>query len=206
MSNPEPDPLPPGTGGLPFAPLLAAPSFHDAAEALAGDFRREHGLPPLHQIGLVAGDVDVAVGELGERGVRGFAVSRGCPESWEEDGESRSFSGRMALAVHQGLELEILEPGEGSEFYRAGLDAGGAVALHHLGFLVDDVDAWAGAMVRAGQRTWVRGALARRRATVRFVYVDSRRDAGIILEFISVTIGGRPVRRSLLGMGASARR
>jgi catechol 2,3-dioxygenase-like lactoylglutathione lyase family enzyme len=206
MSSADSLPSEPRAGGRAFGELLAAPKFEEAAERLALDFRRDHGFPPLYQLGLVVPDVEAAIGDLDARGVRGFAVTTGRPETWEEDGESKSFSGKLALAAHAGLELELLEPGEGSEFYRAGLDPDGAVALHHLGFLVPDIDVWTDAMTQAGQRIWVRGSLVNRRVTVRFAYVDSRHDAGIIVEFISVTIGGRPVRRSLLGLGAHSRR
>lgn len=206
MSVAEPPSSDLHAGGRPFRELLQAPDFKAAADALARDFRQEHAFPPLFQLGLVAPDVEGAVGELEGQGIHGFALSTGRPQTWVEDGESKAFSGRLALAVHEGLELELLEPGEGSEFYRSGLAADGAIALHHLGFLVPDIDVWTEAMTRAGQRTWVRGSLVSPRVTVSFAYIDSRRDAGIIVEFISVAIGGKPVRRSLLGMGALSRR
>jgi hypothetical protein len=206
MPLPEPLRSDPHAGGRLFGDLLIAPSFKEAAGALALDFRQEHGFPPLYQLGLVAPDVEVAVSELEREGIHGFAVTVGRPQTWEEDGGSKAFSGKLALAVHEGLELELLEPGEGSDFYRSGLDPGGAIAVHHLGFLVPDIDVWTETMTRAGQRTWIRGSLVSPRVTVRFAYVDTRRDAGIIVEFISVAIGGKPVRRSLLGMGALSRR
>lgn len=198
-------PQPPAQG-RPFIDLLLAPKFGEATAALAADFRAQHSFPPLFQLGLVTPDVDAAVAELEGQGVHGFAVTTGRPQTWEEEGEPRAFSGKLALAVHEGLELELLEPGEGSDFYRSGLAPDGRIALHHLGFLVPDLDAWTAAMERAGQRSWVRGSLANGRVNVRFTYLDTRRDAGIIIEFISVTIGGKPVRRSLLGLGALSRR
>ena len=97
----------------------------------------------------------------------------------------RSVRGKLGLASYRGFELELLEPAEGSEFYRRSLDNRGRIVLQHLGFVVDDVDKWAERMATAGLPVWVRGGLKLGPARSNFAYLDSEKQVGIIIEFIS---------------------
>ena len=55
-------------------------------------------------------DAEKAAGDLEAQGVRRFLILGGRPVLWRERGEERSPQGKMGLAFHQGLELELLEP------------------------------------------------------------------------------------------------
>jgi hypothetical protein len=57
------------------------------------------------------------------------------------------------------VELELLELGTGSDFYRRSLDSDGRIVVQHLGFLVDEVDDWAEKLRTGGYDVWVRGAI-----------------------------------------------
>jgi len=162
--------------------LLQASDFTAAVAGLAREFRQRHALPPVHQLGLVVPDAIAAAGELERRGIGPFFLAAGRPVLWRERGQERVFSGRMGLAYHHGFELELLEPGQGSDFYRQSLDPQGRAVIQHLGFLCPDVDA---AAARVGVPVWVRGRIKTGPMVTEFAYLDTVAEAGLVIEFIS---------------------
>ena len=170
--------------------LFAAADFAGAANGIAGDFRRKYGLPPIHQLGLVVPDVEKAAAVLENRGIGPFFIATGSPILWRERDSDRGFKGKLGIAYHRGIELELLEPGEGSNFYRRSLDAEGRVVVQHLGFMVDDVDMWAKKLVDAGCLVYVRGKLRSFPMSADFAYMDTERETGIVLELITWRLFG----------------
>jgi hypothetical protein len=170
--------------------LLAAPEFKAAVDGLAREFRAEHKLPPVHQLGLVVPDVEAAAAELEERGIGPFFIAGGAPVLWRERGEERSFKGKLGMAGHHGFELELLEPGFGSDFYRSCQDCEGKIVVQHLGFLVNSVDEWAARLADAGMSVYVRGRIKTGPLNTEFVYMDTMDSLGIIIEFINWSIFG----------------
>ena len=164
--------------------LFKADNFRDAVSGIAGGFRDKHGLPKIHQIGLVVTDVEAAAEELEKNGIGPFFIASGRPIFWREREREATFSGKLGIAYHQGLELELLEPGDGSDFYRHCLDPDGKIVIHHLGLLVSDVDEWAGRLASSGYPIWVRGKLKSGPMTTDFAYMDTVNDAGLVIEFI----------------------
>ena len=162
-----------------------------AGKELAAGFRARFGLPPLYELGLVVPDAEKAAGDLEAQGVRRFLILGGRPVLWRDRGEEGSPQGKMGLAFHQGVELELLEPMQGSSFYDQAIDAEGRPVVHHLGFLVDDVDGWAGKLSAAGFPVWVRGRLQLGPLRCEFVYMDTVADAGVIVECIDWRLSGR---------------
>ena len=168
-----------------FESLLNAGDFGQAVHSLAREFRDKHGLPAIHQLGLVVLDVADAARSLEAHGIGPFFIAHGSPVSWCERGKERSIRGKMGLAYHAGIELELLEPAEGSDFYRQSLDPEGRIVLQHLGLLVPDVDEQAARLATAGSPVWVRGRLKIGPATADFAYMDTVEEIGLIIEFIS---------------------
>jgi hypothetical protein len=156
-----------------------------AVEGMALDFRQKHRLPEVHQLGLVVPDVEAAAGELESKGIGPFFIAAGTPITWCERGGLKKFSGKLGIAYTEGFELELLEPGQGSEFYRQSLDPEGRIKVQHLGFLVKDVDEWAGRLEAEGYPVWVRGKIKAGPLAIEFAYMDTLKDAGTIIEFIS---------------------
>ena len=165
--------------------LLAAPDFEKALGTLASDLRGRFGLPKIHQLGLAVADAEKAALKIEAQGLAPFFIASGSPAFWIERGENRSFNGKLGFSHHHGVELELLEPGTGSDFYRRSLDPDGRIVIQHLGFLVDDVDVWAEKLKAGGFDVWVRGAIELGPAKTQFAYMDTERDAGLIIEFIS---------------------
>ena len=164
--------------------LFKADNFRDAVSGIAGGLRDKHGLPKIHQLGLVVTNVEAAAEELEKKGIGPFFIASGSPILWRERERETTFSGKLGIAYHQGLELELLEPGDGSDFYRRRLDPDGKIVIHHLGFLVPNVDEWANKLATAGYPVWVRGKLKSGPMTTDFAYMDTVNDAELVIEFI----------------------
>jgi hypothetical protein len=165
--------------------LLSAEDFGAAVNGLACEFRNRHELPAIHQLGLVVSDVEEAAHALEDRGIGPFFMAGGSPVLWRERGEERSVRGKIGLTYHQGFELELLEPGDGSDFYRQSLDPEGKIVVQHLGFLVRDVDEWAEKLSASGTRVWIRGTIKAGPSKTEFAYMDTLDETGLIIEFIS---------------------
>ena len=172
--------------------LLNAADFSKAVDGLAREFRDQHKLPAIHQLGLTVPDVEDAARDLEAKGIGPFFIANGSPVFWRERGQERSIRGKMGLANHRGFELELLEPTEGSEFYRQSLNPADGIVVQHLGLLVQDVDEWADRLGATGSPVWIRGKLKIGPATADFCYMDTVEEAGLIIEFISWRIFGRP--------------
>jgi hypothetical protein len=177
-----------------LANLLDGPDFAAGVQALAQGFRIKFGLPALHQLGIVVPGVEPAAAQLEGRGIGPFLILAGPTRLWREREVDRNFSGKLGIAYHQGFELELLEPGQGSDFYRQSLDPEGRMVVQHLGFLAPEVDAAAERLVAAGHPLWVRGQIKTGPMRADFAYLDTIAAAGLIIEFISMRIFGRVVR------------
>jgi hypothetical protein len=173
-----------------FDDLLQAKDFSKAVDAIGKEFRTRFAFPDIHQIGLVVPDVEKAADDLEKQGLGPFFIANGKVKVWEERGEKKGFSGKMGLATHEGFEIELLEPGTGSDFYASCVDAGGRPVVQHLGFLVKDVDVWASILSQAGSQVWVKGDMGVWPIRTRFAYMDTIKESGIILEFIAWSILG----------------
>jgi len=164
--------------------LLETTDFSATVNNIARDFREKFALPAVHQLGLVVPDVEEAASRLEKQGIGPFFIAAGSPEFWRERGEERLIRGKLGMAGYRGLELELLEPVEGSDFYSQSLDPAGRVAVQHLGLLVRDVDAWAERLARAGWPVWIRGRLRMGPLKVDFAYMDTVEAAGVVIELI----------------------
>jgi hypothetical protein len=165
--------------------LMSQPDFSKALDNLIPDFRDKFSLPAIHQLGLVVADVEKAALKLEERGVDPFFIAKGSPAFWLEEEENRSFRGKLGFSHCHGVELELVEPGEGSDFYHRSLDPDGRIVVQHLGFFVDDVDVWVEKLTMASFAEWIRGAIKLGPANIQFAYMDTEITAGIVIEFIS---------------------
>lgn len=170
--------------------LLRADNFTLAVSRIAQDFRERFELPLLHQLGVVVSDIETASAQLEVQGMGPFFIISGSPVFWNERGRIRDVAVKIGIAYHKGVEVELIEPVRNAEFYRDRVDPSGRMAVHHLGFLVDDVDRHAAMFSRDGMRTWVRGTIHAFPSTAEFAYMDTEDRAGIIIEFITMRLLG----------------
>ncbi|MBI9073913.1 MAG: VOC family protein [Desulfatibacillum sp.] len=174
--------------------LLLHDDFARAVDALGHPFVQEMKLGPVHQLGLIVPDAEAASRRLEQKGVKPFFLASGPVDMWTENGKDRNFSGKLGSSLYQGKELELLEPGEGSDFYRRALDPKGRIVVHHLAFLVPDVDEAAERLTASGCPLWVRGRIKKGPYKIEFAYMDALGQCGFVLEFMSHRLLGRPVK------------
>jgi len=153
------------------------------------DYTQRHGLPDPSQIGCVVPDVKAAAKSLEKNGVGPFFLVAENPKFWIEKGVKKEFHGRLGLGYHKGMEIEIIEPGRGSDFYKQGLEESGQPSIHHLGFQVKNLDRWI-EKLGGTKKVWVKGQIASPFLFTDFAYMDTIKDAGIIIELVSMKAFG----------------
>lgn len=174
--------------------MLFGDDFNAGMQEVAAAFRKKAGIPfKVHQAGIVVPDVEKAAEKLEGKGFGPFMISAASLPRWTECGAESRFCGKMGLAYHDGIELELLEPGEGSDFYRQTIDPQGRPVIQHIGFLTHKVDEWADKISAMGCPVWVRGRIGVGPLSIDFAYMDTVREAGTILEFIGYRFAGIPV-------------
>ena len=62
-----------------FQDLLDSRALRTGVDELARPFRDRYGLPPVHQLGLVVPDVEVAAERLERQGIGPFWIANGDP-------------------------------------------------------------------------------------------------------------------------------
>ncbi|MBN1531223.1 MAG: VOC family protein [Spirochaetes bacterium] len=175
--------------------MLSDGNFKDRVQEIAGAARERLGMDmPVYQLGVVVPDVVAAAAELEARGMRPFLLMGGSARMWRERGADGAITSRLGFGYHRGIEIELLEPGRGSDFYRRSLDPQGRPVIQHLGFLVRDVDSWAKKLADAGYPVYVRGRLRVGPLRIEFAYMDTEQKEGLILEFICHRLFGVWIR------------
>lgn len=157
---------------------------------LARAFRIAYALPEIFQLGIVVPDVPAACARLEEEGVPPFFIAHGAPASWIEHGEAKAFSGQLAWSYREGIQIEHLGPGTGSDFYRKDLDPQGRPVLQHLGFPVPDVAAATKRLTDAGMPLVVRGKLLFGPIVCHWDYVDALKEVGYYIEIYRFSLFG----------------
>ena len=176
--------------------LLKADDFGQAVNTIAKDFRDKYKIPDIFQLGIVVPDVEAAAAELESKGFGPFFIASDTLDLWREHGKSEKFQGKVGIAYYKGFELELLESGIGSDFYKSCVDIRGRMVVQHLGFHSSDVDAQARSLEEIGCSTWVRGRIKSFSLVTDFAYMDTRAEAGIIFEFIDMKLLGFPIKLS----------
>ena len=173
-----------------FDDLLKDANIDDTVSQIAKDFREKYQFPKVRQLGVVVADVEAAASELEDKGIGPFFIASDTLDFWHERGKKKTFSGKLGMAVYKGYEIELLEPGVGSNFYKSCVDKNGRMVLQHLGFSVKGVDSYTRKLEETGNKTWVRGRIKSLGLITDFAYMDTVKQAGIILEFIDMRILG----------------
>ncbi|HPC39958.1 MAG TPA: VOC family protein [Spirochaetota bacterium] len=175
--------------------IMSGENFVERVQAIALESRRKLGIDaPVYQLGVVVPDVVRAAAELEGKGMKPFLLMAGAPQYWKERGSDGAMKSRLGFGYHEGIEIELLEPGTGSDFYRRNLEQKGRPVIQHLGFLVSDVDAWAKKLKDAGYPVYVRGRLGAGPLSINFAYMDTEKEMGLILEFICHRLFGIWIR------------
>lgn len=168
-----------------FRPEDSKGVFLGRVDELARTFRDRHGVGQIHQLGLAVADVEDAARGLEARGAGPFFIAAGETALWREAGTERRYRGKLGIGYLHGLEIELLEAGDGSDLYARFMDPGGRPAVHHLAFVVDEVGPWRRKMQGAGCPVQVEGTIRTGPLRIDFAYFDTLEPAGVLLEFES---------------------
>jgi catechol 2,3-dioxygenase-like lactoylglutathione lyase family enzyme len=154
---------------------------------------RKLKLPRLGQIGYVVKDVDKAVSYYRDTlGVRPWMLLDERPEPCIEQAKVVYPLLRIALAYTGGVQLELIQVVEGESIHLNHL-AESPWRVHHLGFMVQDIERRLTACRKLGIGILQRGTIKDIGFTVDYAYLDTVDEAGVIIEFIQWRMGAVPL-------------
>ena len=112
----------------------------------------------LHHVGVVVSDIEKSIAYLESMGAGPFRArdgSRCATVSFKGElhGKPAEWKTKISNGALGDVLLELLQPVEGDQALKESLDATGE-GLHHLGFIVEDIDAAIERGVKDGLRVW----------------------------------------------------
>lgn len=138
-------------------------------------------LPPVYQLGYVVRDIEKACAFYeATYGVGPFQV---LPEVDMDGvilrGKPVDTRIKVAFAKSDKIEIEFIQPVQGENVYTEFLDARGD-GIHHLGFQVDDMNAWKAQFAARGFEP----VFHRDMGVMEFAYFDTSEVGGLMLELL----------------------
>ena len=150
-------------------------------------------LPPVGQIGMVVYDVDKTVGYYEKTfGIRPWSVNTYQPVFTVEKSGPVNATLRIAMAYAGGVQIELIQVTQGRSYYNDTLDQ--REGLHHLGFMVNDLEKRLAVCQDQGIGIIQRGQIKHKGFTVDYAYMDTLAVGGVIFEFIQTRLGPIPVK------------
>ena len=150
-------------------------------------------LPRLGQIGYVVKDADKAVSYYRDTlGIRPWMLLDERPEPCIEKGREVHPLLRIALAYTGPIQLELIQVLEG-ESVHLNHPAESPWRVHHLGFMVQDIERRLNACQKMGIGVLQRGTIKDIGFTVDYAYLDTLDEAGVVIEFIQWRVGALPL-------------
>jgi methylmalonyl-CoA/ethylmalonyl-CoA epimerase len=136
----------------------------------------------LHHVGLVVKDIDKAMAYFESIGIGPFKVGDQrkitIPFKGELHGKPAEWKTTISNADLGGTELELLEPTEGNQALKESLDATGE-GLHHIGFLVNDLDATITKCKKDGLKIWTKSKMTK---GPNFLYTEPSETGSLAIE------------------------
>lgn len=131
-----------------------------------------------YHMGFITSDIEAAQEQLAARfGIKRYRVKHNPEAIWS----AHAFAGDMMI--------EIVQPGpQAPPVYLQDRPGGGAVCLHHIGYLVRDPARFAKLEADIDQQGWetpMRGVGME--GHLRFIFVDSRQFLGFFQEYVCLT-------------------
>jgi catechol 2,3-dioxygenase-like lactoylglutathione lyase family enzyme len=143
---------------------------------------------PIDQICWVVPDIQTSMTYWAETLGVGpwFWMPRLRPDDFEYRGEPSDAEISIAIAYSGRMQLELIEQhNDAPSMYKDSIDAGRVPGQHHLGFFRRDYDERLEQALAAGYRVGHSGSLGDR--TVRFAYLMTEEEPGMIAELIELT-------------------
>lgn len=175
---------------------------NDLGDIIDPAFLSEFNLVSPGQYGMVCRDVGAQVAALEARGAGPFIHAHTPGPNWTEWGERKEVQTELALGYSNGQQIELLGPGEGTNFYLEKIPDDGSIALHHVCVFQHRIFDIEQRLNAAGYPTCLSGHIGVNKLyTTRFKYFDTRDELGIYLEVCEYEMLGRhsPPGEGLIG-------
>ncbi len=132
----------------------------------------------LHHVGLVVKDMDKAIAYLESIGIGPFEKKFTVPFKGELHGRPAEWKTTISNAQLGDAQLELLEPTEGAQALKESLDNTGE-GLHHIGFLVNDLDAAIDKGNKDGLKIWT---MSKAEGRPSFLYFEPTKTGQMAIE------------------------
>lgn len=148
-----------------------------------GGGSKEFSYTKLHHVGLVVKDIDKTIDYLESIGIGPFKVDNGERKftiqfKGELHGKPAEWETTISNAQLGDVQLELLEPTRGPQALKESLDAAGE-GLHHIGFLVDNLDNAIEEGAKNGLKIWT---ISKRDDGPSFLYFEPTEIGGMAIE------------------------
>jgi len=155
--------------------------------------KKQLRLPKLGQIGYVVTDIDKTMAYYKDTlGISPWIVLDERPDPCIEKGKEVHPLLRIALAYMGPVQMELIQVVEGESLHLNHVrESKGGV--HHLGFMVQDLDKRLDACHKMGICILQRGTIKDIGFTVDYAYLDTVDQAGIVIELIQWRVGSIPL-------------
>ncbi len=165
--------------------------------------------PRLGQIGIVVEDLDRTKEQFESAfGIGPWAVFEGEPAKCVDRGKEVSFRGKMGMAQSGPVQIELIQILEGDQTIHTEFLKEHGEGIHHLGFIVRDIESRIKAAKDEGIEILQHGLLKQMGMTIEYVYLDTRSLGGVVFEFIKPSFFGLPFpfRSPFLNVGEKVAR
>lgn len=154
---------------------------------------RQLKLPKLGQIGYVVKDVDKTVSYYRDTfGIRPWMLLDERPQPCIEKGKEIHPLLRIALAYMGPVQVELIQVVEGESVHLNHPEES-LWRIHHLGFMVQDINKRLDACRKLGIDVLQRGTIKDIGFSVDYAYLDTVQQAGVVMELIQWRVGALPL-------------
>jgi catechol 2,3-dioxygenase-like lactoylglutathione lyase family enzyme len=171
------------------------------SEIVPAATRERLGLPAVGQIGYVVADIAKTVAYCREAfGIAPWLVLDQRPDPCMQGKEPAHPLLAIGLAYAGSMQIELIQVKEGDSIHLRHLQEPES-RIHHLGFMVQDLDRRLRDYERMGIGILQQGTIRNAGITVKYAYLDVADTAGIIVELIQWRLGPFPLPTSRLVFG-----
>jgi len=149
-------------------------------------------LPGVGQLGIITHDIqDALPGVAAAFNLRTWYEPKYAEKQFIINGEQADLEFNLVFAYSGGLQVELIEEkSQKAEIFKDHLAQQGQ-GMHHLGFFIPDMDAKLKIVEQLGLDIIFEGKFKTAGGgSVRFVYLNTRQQCGIILELINIKLYG----------------
>ena len=157
-------------------------------------FINESGLnlPRVGQMGIITTGIQEALPRYADNfNLRTWYEPQYADQLYFIGGEQVDLDFNIAFAYSGGLQIELIEEkSQKALFFKEHLEQSGQ-GIHHVGFFIPDIEAKLDVANALGLETLFEGQFTTSGGgSVRFAYLDTRLQCGVILELINVRLYG----------------